>query len=156
MVRHSRSSRGSILITRYEATLEPDQRPIYPFQAYVVRTVAFTDTTITRIIWVNPDCEKYTTSLDGSEFTGHPGQDTALWTDAGTKSYSVLTDDTDRITLLSLRCIDSTHVTRRPCHHEIRIQRSHLFGMEIIDYATDGLHLSVNLAGRPSRMLHRQ
>ena len=62
--------------------------------------MAFTDATITRITQVSPDCKQYTVSLDDGEFTGEPGQHTVLRTDAGTKPYSVLAVDTDRVTLL--------------------------------------------------------
>lgn len=65
-----------------------------------MNTVGFTDATITRITRVSPDCKQYTVSVDDAEFTGEPGQHTALRTDAGTKPYSVLAVDDDRIILL--------------------------------------------------------
>mgnify|MGYP003871329089 CR=1 FL=1 len=60
----------------------------------------FTDATIEAITQISPDCKQYILSSDEAEFTGEAGQHTALRTDAGTKPYSVLAVDGDRISLM--------------------------------------------------------
>jgi NAD(P)H-flavin reductase len=62
--------------------------------------VSFTTATIERISRISPDCKQYTIALTEGEFTGETGQHTVLRTEAGTKPYSVLAVDAERITLM--------------------------------------------------------
>lgn len=62
--------------------------------------MTFETATITSISEVSPDCKQYLIELDRGEFTGEPGQHTAVKTDKGVKPYSVLAVDGARVCLM--------------------------------------------------------
>lgn len=62
--------------------------------------MAFREATITGVTEISPDCKQYIVELNEGEFTGEPGQHTALQTEAGVKPYSVLAVDETQIALM--------------------------------------------------------